>query len=293
MGYNLDKGSRPARIASALLAGLMACTLTGAPTTAAPAKSSSALAAVAPSMSEINSLLLFPASNKAGDGFQSSASKIGTLIKLKINGIGRYHATQYVSTMPSIQRALTVDESLTEADLNPPFESAPKGRKITKVVGTDAFILSSLDAETVDTAAGTVKITATVQVFAVSATDPIKTLTVSGSAASAGTADTMLAVEDRAIDNAAGKIVSALSPGFASNRTSTAIPNQGSGKKAGGSNFLLIVLAGILAGVLINGMHGGSSSSSSTTTTGTTTTSTGTTTTTTTTGGPPAPPTVQ
>lgn len=215
-----------------------------------------------PTLDRLNSLLIFPATNQAGEDFNDAASKLGVEVKLKIDGIGRYHALGYAPTLPAIDRAYTVEESLTSADLTPPFNTPAKGKRIAQVVGTDGYILMSLDEASVDTAERTVSLTSTAQVYSVSSDDPVITLTVTGKAVSAGSADPLQDVEQRAVDNAASKIVQAISPGFGSNTSQTAIPKSGGSRKLGGSKFLAIVLLGIIAGVIIAASHSNSSSSS-------------------------------
>jgi len=250
-----------------LLAGIFAFTYCGGNAYAQGGSTSAAGSASftkTPSLDQITSLLIFPATNQAGDDYRDVAGKLAMAIKLKVNGIGRYHAEGYKATLPAIDRALNVEDSLTSADLTPPFDKPARGAKIAKVVGDDGYVFINLDSAVVDTTNRTVALTATAQVYAVTSADPIETIQVTGKAVSAGVADTLDNVEQRALDSAAGKLVAAISPGFGSNVSATAIPKAAGAHKGGGSKFLAILLLGVAVAVVIAAAHSNSSSSSST-----------------------------
>ena len=215
MAHQYNRSSSVTRQACILVAALFAFTFCRGSAMAQdtnPAPAAATMLGTGPTLDQLNSLLIFPATNLAGDDYNSDASKLAIDIKLKLNQNGRFHAEGYASTLPAIDRAYTVEESLTSADLTPPFNSPAKAKKIAQVVGTDGYLTISLNSAAVDPTAGTVQFGATATVYSVASDTAIETVKVTGKAVSSGSSSQD--VEQRAVDNTAGKIVAALSPGF-------------------------------------------------------------------------------
>lgn len=231
--------------------------------TTTPAPAPAVVPAIPIPLSSITSVLLLPVVNKPGAAYAAGASALGTAIKLKINAVGRFNATSYEPYMPAIQRAFNVEDTLSTADLTPPFDTPERARKIAKVVGTDGFAIISLDTEDVDPSTGKISIGATLSLYATAYGDPIFQNTATGASAPTSASEPQATVENRAIQAAASKLVAPLGAGgFGSN--APGLPTIGNGHHSNSGSILLVILAGVMVGVLVNASHSGHNTTSST-----------------------------
>jgi len=269
---------------------------TGTTATSETPATASSTPAIAVPMSSINTILLLPAINNAGPAYGSGASALGSAVKLKMNAVGRFLVTAYAPYMPAIQRALNVEDTLSREELTPPFNDPVRARKIASIVGTDGFALISYDSETIDPASNSIKITATLSIYATAYGDPIYTKSVTGSAAGISKAEDLATVQDRAVQNTAALLIDSLTPGFGVTAV-THVEKSGGHSHSASSSILLVLLTGLMVGLLATALHSshgngstgtvstGLPGGSQTTTSGSTSTTSGGS------SGPPGPPT--
>jgi hypothetical protein len=242
---------------------------------------------MAPSPPPVRSLLLFPASVLSSvTGVPSYIpGRLDDAIKLRLNLVGDYNAISYSKFLPSVQRALTESDSggLVDADVEPPFDLAG-AQKIAPLVGTDAFLMTTIESYTQDPTTRQVTILVNSDVYYSKTGDAVPGLggTFSGTALPTSNTDSDADIQQGAINNVAARIVSSLNAS-APQQAATVVHTSQRGSSKGAETVLAVVLTGLLAYAIINGSHigGGGSSSSSTSTS----TSTGTPT-----GGVPSPP---
>jgi hypothetical protein len=209
--------------------------------------------------------MVFPSVNKTDDKFVSANSELAVGLKFAINNIGRFRAIEFVPYLPAIDRALNVDNNLTSSDLTPPFSAPARSRKIVKAVGIDGYILLSLDSETSDETAKVVKVNVSGSIYNVQSDDPVLSRSVVGTATGVG-AESMSAVEDRAVKDAASQLAILLSPKANDAAMRAALPNTVPKKKTNSGAVVGVMVAVVLLDVFINNVtkgHGGSTSSSS------------------------------
>lgn len=252
---------------------------------ALPAGSSIVIPTSPVAVGPIHSILLFPfASNLAAGGSASAfnADQVGArvedAVKLRLNVIGRYKANSFSPTLPQIQRALQEArvEGLSEADLVPPYNDAQKAQKIAAQVGTDGYLLGTI--ESLNAAAGTrnVSLTVTATLYHSESGAVARALAFTGHGVSYNPSDDADALLQSAINDVAGQIVSALN---GSVPTHLASPDSARGHRSNGGSILLGILIATAVGIAI----GSSSHHNNNNNGGSITPGTGST-------GPPAPP---
>lgn len=250
-----------------------------------PAGSSIVIPTSPVAVGPIHSVLLFPfASNLAAGGSASAfnADQVGArvedAVKLRLNVIGRYKANSFSPTLPQVQRALQEArvEGLSEADLVPPYNDAQKTQKIAAQVGTDGYMLGTI--ESMNAAPGTrnVSLTVTATLYHSENGTVARALAFTGHGVSYNPSDDADALLQSAINDVAGQVVSALNGTLPQHLAS---PDSARGHRSKGGSILLGILLATAVGIAI----GSSSHHSNNNNGGTTTTVTGTT-------GPPAPP---
>jgi hypothetical protein len=244
-------------------------------------------------------ILVLPITNGAGPSYDGMTSDLTGIVRLKVNDLGYYRATAYSVLNPSLQRALNVDNSLSPSEVTTPSASPDRAQKIASIIGSPYFLVTNLDSISTDTTTGTVSVVMDGAFYQTDTGAVINHASVSGIAAPSSKTYDPQAIQESAVDNATGKLISSLiGPQF--NRPSpTATVSSSKSKHMNLGAGLLFVLAVALALVLANNhghSNGGSSGNSGGSTTGssggtvTTTTTGGTTTGGTTTGGPGGPP---
>lgn len=246
----------------------------------------------------INTILLFPFANAipaAGTtgGFNPDlvGARVEDAIKMRLNVIGRYKANSFSPTLPQIQRALEESgvEGMTENDITPPYNDAQKGQKITAQVGTDGYLLGSVEAINADPTSRNVALTVSASLYSSATGGVVKSLAVTGHGISYNATDQPDALLQIAINDAAGRIVSALNA--MSDKKPMVLPpvDYARGHHNNNGSILLGILLAVGVGIAISSSHHSSSNSSSPST-GTTPSGPPAPPTTSTNSGPPAPP---
>lgn len=242
--------------------------------------------------SAIHTILLFPLSNAipaSGNtgGFNADVvgARVEDAIKLRLNVIGRYKANSFSPTLPQIQRALSEPNvsgnNLSENDLTAPFDDGQKGQKIAAQIGTDGYLLGSVDAIKVDPTTRNVSISVSVLLYNTATGSVVKTLGYTGKGVSYNASDDPDNLLQSAINDAAGHVVSALNAGAPQDQMALPTTDFKRGHHDNSGSILLGILLAAAVGIAISSSHHGSGGSGSTST-GTGGTDT---------GGPPAPPT--
>ena len=225
----------------------------------------------------IHTILMFPLANAlpaAGNAGGFNADVVGAraedAIKLRLNVIGRYKANSFSPTLPQIQRALSEPNvsgnNLTENDLTPPYDDAQKGQKIAAQVGTDGFLLGSIDALRVDPATRNVSVTVSAQLYSTATGGVLKTLAYTGKGVSYNASDDPDSLLQSAINDAAGHVVSALNGTAPEQQRVLASPDFKRGHHDNSGSILLGILLAAAVGIAISSSHHGSNGSGSTST---------------------------
>ena len=233
----------------------------------------------------LHTILMFPFASKVdasapASGFDADTvgARVENAIKLRLNEIGRYKADSFSPTLPQIQRAVEDSgvDGLTEADVAPPYDSAPRGRKLADEIATDGYLLGTIEAINTNEQTRTVSLTVTATVYSTQTGRAVKALAYTGRGVSYSTTDDPAALLQSAINDVAGHVVSALNANVAQapvKRDVRVRHKNGVGEVALG----LLLAAAIAIGVTASHhtSHNSSSTSTGTTTTTTTTTTTG------------------
>ena len=175
----------------------------------------------------------------------------------------------------SLNDAADATTGLTDTDVKTPFGGADLGRaqKVAAVVGTDAFLVTTIASYDQDATSRRVTLLVNSHLYDSQTGATGLGGTFSGAAAPTSTADTDAAIQQAAINDVAGRIVSALNGG--SQRVAMVADTSQRGSSHGAQTALLVLLGGLLAYAIISGSHfggggggGGSSSSSSSSSSG-------------------------
>lgn len=227
----------------------------------------------------IKSILLFPssASTDAGTGAADLTSALDDAIKLRLNLVGKYSVLSYTKFLPAVQRGLdeSGDGGLTDADLQPPF-THDSAEKIASLVGTDAYMITTITSYKQDPATRHVTLGVATRVFYSQNGNPVPGLGggFSGEAGPISASDTDANIQQGAINDAAARIASSLD---AAAPQSAPIVTRASQRGNSSSETTRDIIGGVLLVALvtaiINGSHfggsgGGSSSSSSSSSSG-------------------------
>ena len=236
----------------------------------------------------IHSILLFPfASNIPASGgtggFNTDqvGARVEDAVKLRLNVIGRYKANSFSPTLPQIQRALQEArvEGLSENDLAPPYDDPQKTQKIAAQVGTDGYLIGTIEALRADPATRNVSLTVSATLYRSATGTAARVLAFTGKGVSFNASDDPDSVLQGAINDVSAQLVSALNGSLPQQHLAS--PDSARGHHSNGSSVLLGILLAAAVGIAIGSSHHGSSNNSSSTTT---TTGTGG-------SGPPSPPT--
>lgn len=221
--------------------------------------------------SAIRTLLVFPFGNSAGDAGASAADQLAGAVQLRINAVGIYQATLYSIHLPAVQRALNVDNTLTSDDVKMPITDPATGQRIARICGTDGFVLGSLEGVTTQNN-GQVRLTVSATVYDSLTGGSLKTVAVTGAAAPSYKTEDPGAVLSRAVQDAAGQLVSALNNGAAPQPRPSVIPASSNGShnhlSAGGLVLIGLAIALVAVAASNAGATGGGSSSGSSSSTG-------------------------
>ncbi len=244
----------------------------------------------------IKSVLLFPFANTMPAGASNSGfdpdivgAQVEEAVKMRLNTIGRYQASSFSPRLPQIQRALSepsaTGQGVTENDLVPPYTNGATAQRITDEVGTDGYLLGTVEALSQDPKTRSVNLTVSATLYNTTTGAPVKVLAYTGHGVSFNAADDPNTLLQSAVNDAAGHVVSALNAQAAPQRQAAAPADVKHGKKNHIGSILIGVLVAVGIGLAIasgHHHHNGGGGGGGTTTTTTTTTTTGT--------GIPAPP---
>jgi hypothetical protein len=256
------------RIASAALAAFFAVTAGGVGIAWAgePSGSNSGANTIfAPTLDSVATVLVFPATNQADDRYGVAAGLIARDLKNAFNANGRYRALEYSPILPAVDRGLNLDSTLSGPDLDKPGASPAKAGKITRVVGDDAYVLSSLTDESYVEVGKKVSVVLSAQIYNAHSDDPVLTISVSGSAVGSPT-DSMAFVEASAVKDAANKIAAAFSPKSLVGLKAAPVPDSSVPKRANSGSVLGVVLGAVFAFVVYNNVIKAKGSSATTST---------------------------
>ncbi len=211
----------------------------------------------------IRTILLFPFANAipAADtsgGFNPDivGARVEDAVKLKLNVIGRFKANSFSPALPQIQRALQEArvEGLSENDLVPPYDDAQKGQKIAAQVGTDGYLLGTIEALRVDPATRSVTLTVAATLRNSVTGGAAKVIGVTGHGVSYNASDDPDSLLQEAVNDVAGHIVSALDSSAPHTEHLTPVRAQ-SEHRRGGGGFLLGILLATAIGFAISSSH--------------------------------------
>ena len=88
-------------------------------------------------------VLVFPVDAK-GAAAEQLSDIITDVEKARLSTSGMYSGISFLTSLPSIRRAVG-EQSLTQADVQPPFATRTKAQKLTTTAGYDMAVISSLD----------------------------------------------------------------------------------------------------------------------------------------------------
>jgi hypothetical protein len=261
MSVNIFKYTRASRLLRSGLPWAMAAAVMASPlsvTLAAHHKTSGT-----PAVPGIRSVALFAADNLAGTDGAVAADQLNKVLGQTFVNSGVYEGTTFNVFLPSVQRALNVDNTLSQSDIKAPINDPATAQRIATVMGTDGYILDEVDEFKVDP----------------------KTNAVTGTATPINSDEGAENTTSRAIASAASQIAQSLGVPQRSN-VDYLTPVHRSNSFG---SVVLVALAVALAAVVVNNVHNNdnsSSSSSSSSSSGSPSSGT----TTTTTGGSTGPP---
>lgn len=236
----------------------------------------------------IHSILMFPFVNAipasgsaAGFNPDQVGARVEDAIKLRLNVIGRYKANSFSPSLPQIQRALQEArvEGLSENDLVPPYDDAQKTQKIAAQVGTDGYMLGTIEALRTDPSSRSVSLTVSATLYHSATGAAARVLAFTGKGVSYSAGDDPDALLQSAINDVAGQVVSALNGSLPQEQIAPADYKRG--RRSNGGSILLGILLATAVGIAIGSSHHGGGGGS--TGTGTTPPPGGG-------GGPPSPP---
>ncbi|MGI4791687.1 MAG: hypothetical protein ACRYFS_22935 [Janthinobacterium lividum] len=235
---------------------------------------------VPPTEGPIHTILMFPFVNgipasAPANGFNGDivGARVENAIKMRLNVIGRYKADSFSPTLPQMQRAVQDSglEGISETDIAPPYDTAQKGRKLADQVATDGYLLGTVESITTDTQSRTVSLLITATLYNTETGVAVKVLAASGHGISYNTVDDPAALLQSAINDAAGKVVSALNADTMQGRQAF-VPDVRHRHRSNAGTIVLGVLLAAAIAIGITAAHHSSHNSSGTTTTTTTTT---------------------
>ncbi len=214
----------------------------------------------------IKTILLFPFANTISAGGSTSGfnadvvgAQVEDAIKLRLNTIGRYQASSFSPHLPQIQRALTepsaTGQGVTENDLVPPYTNGATAQRITDQVGTDGYLLGTIEALSQDPKTRNVNLTISATLYNTTTGAPVKVLAYTGHGVSFNASDDPNTLLQSAINDASGHVVSALNAQAAPQRKAAAPVDFKRGRKSNKGSILLGILLAVGIGLAISSTH--------------------------------------
>lgn len=210
----------------------------------------------------IKSILLFPFANAIPAGGSTAGfnpdivgARVEDAIKLRLNTIGRYQASSFSPRLPQMQRALSepsaTGQGITENDLVPPYTSGATGQRITSQVGTDGYLLGTIEALSQDPKTRSVNLTISATLYSTVTGGPVKVLAYTGHGVSFNTTDDPNMLLQSAINDASGHVVSALNAQAAPQQKAAPVDFK-RGRRSNKGSILLGILIAVGIGVAIS-----------------------------------------
>ena len=207
----------------------------------------------------LKSVLIFPASNDSGAPADTAniASLLDAAIKVRLDSVGRYKTTFYSPHLAAIDRALS-DRVLSDEDLTGPFDDPAKAGHIAQQVDTEGFLTTTVEHFDSDPVAKTSTVEVSADLYDTASGNALKVFTVTGRGTAMGNGDMSDAVNQQAINDAAGQIVRSLNVQAPVHPVVVTASQVGSAKHNSGQTALLAILGGaILYALLHHGSDGG------------------------------------
>lgn len=250
------------------------CLLTAAqaqaPAPAAPAPPSASAGVIriplAPMQAtRIKTILLFPFANTMSAGASTSGfnpdvvgAQVEDAVKLRLNTVGRYQASSFSPRLPQIQRALTepsaTGQGITENDLVPPYTNGATAQRITDQVGTDGYLLGTIEALSQDPKTRNINLTISATLYNTTTGAPVKVLAYTGHGVSFNASDDSNTLLQSAINDASGHVVSALNAEAAPQKAAAPVDFK-RGRKSNSGSILLGILLAVGIGFAISSGH--------------------------------------
>ncbi len=229
----------------------------------------------------IKSILLFPFASaipagSATSGFNAVTvgAQVEDAIKLRIKTIGRYQASSFSPRLPQIQRALSepsaTGQGITENDLVPPYTNGATAQRITDQIGSDGYLLGTVEALSQDPKTRNVNLTISATLYNTTTGAPVKVLAYTGHGVSYNASDDPNTLLQSAINDASGHVVSALNAQAAPVQKADVPVDFKRGKKNNKGSILLGILLAVGIGLAISSANRHSSNGGGGTTTPTT-----------------------
>ena len=185
-----------------------------------------------PAVGPIHTILMFPftsalsASGGSVDGAIVGA-QVEDAIKMRLNVIGRYKADSFSPRLPQIQRAVSEAgvAGITETDIAPPYDTSQKGRKLADEIATDGYLLGTVEALQTDPQTREVSLTVTATLYNTETGRAVKALAYTGHGVSYSASDDPSALLQSAVNDAAGKVASALNADTAQGLPAASAPD--------------------------------------------------------------------
>jgi hypothetical protein len=200
----------------------------------------------------ITSIAYFPATTTLGANGSVAASMLDGALKLKLAQTGAFSVTTYSVHLPSIDRALNVDNSLTSADVQPPITDPTTTLKIARIMGTDGYLMDEVDSYQEDPNTHAISITISGNLYNTNTGSSLRTFAVTGTAAPTTPDQGATSVTKLAVENAAAQIVTSLN---LINVKAATIPRTNYHQNGGTTVLLAILAASLLAVVAHNQPH--------------------------------------
>jgi hypothetical protein len=88
-------------------------------------------------------VLVFPTDTKGGTSDQI-VDMITDVVQGRLAASDRYHSVYFLSSLPTIRRALT-EATLSQTDVKNPFDNDTKVKKVARIAGYDMALVTSID----------------------------------------------------------------------------------------------------------------------------------------------------
>lgn len=200
-----------------------------------------------------SSLLLFPFVNNTTPPLDGSvAAQVTDALRFRLNSVGVFKVTSYSKFLSPVERAVRDGDQLTATDLAGPFSDATTAGKIATQVGTNDYLIGSVESFKADPTTRKVTLEVSADLRDTATGNSVRTLAFTGTALPVSNSDTLDAVTQRAIGSVASKLAAAID----GNRHAMVMPASQRGNHKGAQAFLLAVLGGALIYAVLHNSNG-------------------------------------